>query len=464
MTSGRREGEGPTRRGVLRVLAGGAAVAPLAPVVLAACGSAAGGTGESSLQVSKPVTITAWYPVTTTYAPYLQAQTDRFQQANEKVKVTIEPNGTTDKLQTAIAGGEPPDLQQSNYIPMFMWAQRGALEAVDPYLDKRGKGDFFDWARDGSTIGGKLYEWPWMLNPTGPVINKSIFAEKDATRLLPQQGLKADWTFDQWKQLLVLATTRTGDPQRDVYGTAFLGTNTWYWEMMYLWGNGAEIYDKDEKHVVICSPQAVEGLQMLLDLVQKDRVAAPEPENTDATKAFELFYTKRIAILNGSNSNIGEVDKRLRDGSILPPFECMFMPPPHASGKKPAAFVAIQSFLVFKQDRDRDRTRGAMQLGLQLTDTPAQKEITSIGELPVRKSAGNIYADDLNRSTGFAVIDNGRSLGRFPENGEIRNLWQNAVQAVWKKEKSPKDALDELCRLSEPIMARSQAGQTAPGK
>ena len=135
----------------------------------------------------------------------------------------------------------------------------------------------------------------------------------------------------------------------------------------------------------------------------------------------------------------------------------MFMPPPHAPGKKPAAFVAIQSFLVFKQDKDKDRTTGAMQLGNHLTDTPAQEQIKSIGELPVRKSAGNIYADDINRTTGFAVIENGRSMGRFPENGEIRTLWQTAVQQVWKREKSPKEALDEMCRLSEPIMAKSQA-------
>jgi ABC-type glycerol-3-phosphate transport system substrate-binding protein len=440
-----------TRRGAL----GWLAVAP--PVLVAACSGQGSGGGAAALQVSKPVTITAWYPASGTYVPFLQAQTDAFQQANQKVKVTVEPSGTTDKLQAAIVGGEPPDIQQSNYIPMFMWAQRGALEPIDPYLDKRGKGDFFDWARDGSSIEGKLYEWPWMLNPTGPVINKSLFVEKDLTRLLPQQGTKADWTFDQWKQLLIQGTTRTGDSQRDVYGTAFLGTNTWYWEMMYLWGNGAEIYDKDEKKVVICSQAGVDGLQMLVDLVHKDRVAAPEPENTDATKAFELFYNKRTAILNGSNSNIGEVDKRMKEGSVLAPFQCMFMPPPHAQGKKPAAFVAIQSFLVFKQDRDKDRTHGAMQLGFHLTDTPAQGEIKTIGELPVRKSAGNIYADDINRTTGFAVIENGRSLGRFPENGEIRLLWQNAVQAVWKREKSPKEALDEMCRLSEPIMAKSQA-------
>ena len=434
----------------------GAGIGVALPLLAVACGGA-GGPASAPLQVSKPVTITAWFPVTGNYAPYLQAQTDRFQQANDKVKVRIEPSGTTDKLQASIVGGEPPDLQQSNYIPMFMWAKLGALESVDPYLDKRGKGDFHDWAREGSSIAGKMYEWPWMLNPVGPVINKSLFAEKDATRLLPQQGVKADWTFDQWRELLRVVTTRTGSPERDVYGTAFLGTTTWYTEMMYLWGNGAEIYDKDEAKVVVNSPEGVAGLLMLVDLVHRDRLAAPDPESTDATKGAEMFYNKRTAIMNGSNSNIGEVEKRLREGVILPPFEPMFMPPPHAPGKKPATFVAIQSFLVFKQEKDKDRTHGAMQLGFHLTDTAAQKEIKPIGELPVRKSPGNIYADDPNRTTGFAAIENGRSMGRFPENGEIRVLWQNAVQSVWKREKAPKEALDELVRLSEPIMAKSRA-------
>ena len=141
-----------------------------------------------SLQVSKPVTITAWFPVTGNYAPYLQAQTDLFQQANDKVKVTLEPSGTTDKLQAAIVGGEPPDIQQSNYIPMFIWAQQGALEPIDPYLDQRGKADFHDWAREGSTIDGKMYEWPWMLNPTGPVINSSLFARRTPPTCCPSRA------------------------------------------------------------------------------------------------------------------------------------------------------------------------------------------------------------------------------------------------------------------------------------
>ena len=173
-------------------------------------------------------------------------------------------------------------------------------------------------------------------------------------------------------------------------------------------------------------------------------------------KAAELFYTKKTGMMAGANSNIGEVERR-RIGTILLPHESAFLTPPDAVGKKPASFVAIQSFLVFKQNKDADKTAGAMQLGHFLTDTPAQKAITSIGELPVRKSAGSIYEKDINRTTGFAVIENGRSMGRFPENGEVRVLWQDAVRSVWRREKEPKEALDTMVRLSEPIMAKNAA-------
>jgi ABC-type glycerol-3-phosphate transport system substrate-binding protein len=437
----------------------GAGVTGAAGLMLAACGAPdpGGAQKESSTQVSKPVTITAWFPASGRYADYLQSQVALFHQSQDKVRVTVEPPGGNDKLQASIVAGDPPNLQQSNYIPMFMWQLQDALEPIDQYLDKRGRTDYFDWARDGSIIKGKMYEWPWMLNPTGPVVNKSLLIGKGASNLIPQQGLKADWTLDQWRACLRAVTTQTGDATREVYGTAFMGTTTWYWEMMYLWGNGAEIYNKDETKVVINSPEGVAGLQMLVDIQLRDRLAAPNPEDLDSAKTAELYYNKQTGILGGSNANIGEVERRLKEGTILAPLESAFMPPPHAPGKKPGAFVAIQSFLVFKQSKDADRTLGAMQLGNFLSDTPAQKAIAPIGELPVRKSAGNMYTDDINRTTGFAVIENGRSMGRFPENGEVRVLWRDAIRAVWKREKAPKEALDELTRLAEPILAKNAA-------
>src|SRR5690349_10526581 len=95
----------PSRRWLLAT--GGVGGAAL----LAACG--VGGTAttaEKPVTVSKPVTLTAWFPVSGTngYPEYLQNQVTLFQQSQDKVRVNVEPPGATDKLQAAIVGGTPP--------------------------------------------------------------------------------------------------------------------------------------------------------------------------------------------------------------------------------------------------------------------------------------------------------------------------------------------------------------------
>jgi multiple sugar transport system substrate-binding protein len=451
-------GRRPCTRRALAALPGGAAA-----VVVAACGTTGPGGDVPPAAITAPATIVAWFDTsgsgTTTFAPFHEAQLDVFRKANPKVNVNVEPIGDGNKLQANVVAGTPPDIFRTSYPTMYLYQKQGVLEPIDAYLDKRGKGDFYEWARDISTIGGKMYEWPWMLNPVGPVVNRSLFKEKNADALLPQPGPKADWTFDQWKTAMRAVTSVTGDPDKDTYGTAFAAKTTTgdYYMMMYMWSNGAELFDRDQTRVLANSPEGVTAVQMLADLVARDRLARPEPWNEDTAALRPLYQRKRLAILNGAPSDIADVEAGLKSGSILPPFEPQFMPVPHGPGKKATTFIAVQSFVVFRQPKDLDRTRAAMRLGFQVTDDAAQRAIVPLGQLPVRKSVGNIYPDDVNRTTALATLDNGRDEGRLPEVAEIRTLFNAMAKDVFQGNKSPKDALDEMVRLSAPIMAKSAA-------
>jgi multiple sugar transport system substrate-binding protein len=305
-----------------------------------------------------------------------------------------------------------------------------------------------------------MYEWPWMLNPVGPVVNRSVFKERNADALLPPPGPKADWTFDQWKAAMKAVSSVTGDPDGDTFGTAFAAKTTTgdYYMMMYMWSNGAELFDRDQTKVVANSPEGVAAVQMLADLVVRDRLARPEPWNDDTAALRPIYQRKRLAILNGAPSDIADVDAGLKSGTILPPFEAQFLPVPHGPGHKATTFIAVQSFVVFRQAKAPDRARAAMRLGFQVTDNPAQRAIAPLGQLPVRKSVGNIYPNDVNRTTALATLDNGRDEGRLPEVADIRTLFNAMVKDVFQGNKTPKDALDEMVRLSLPIMARSTAG------
>jgi ABC-type glycerol-3-phosphate transport system substrate-binding protein len=192
-----------------------------------------------------------------------------------------------------------------------------------------------------------------------------------------------------------------------------------------------------------------------VDLVHRDRLAMPEPEKQSSAMHTNEFFAKRLGIMNGSIASVGEAERRLREGSLTRPFEAQFFPVPHAPGKKPAAFVGINGLFVFKQTKDMDRTRAAMRFGFHLTDTPQQKAITAIRSLPVRRSAGNIYPDDPNLTTALATVDNARDLGRFSTNGEVRQLWLKAAQAAFLQQQSPRAAMEEFCRLADPVVARA---------
>jgi hypothetical protein len=48
-------------------------------------------------------------------------------------------------------------------------------------------------------------------------------------------------------------------------------------------------------------------------------------------------------------------------------------------------------------------------------------------------------------------------VGRFAGANDIRALWGPATKAMYTGQRSPSDALNELCRLAEPLMARLRA-------
>jgi hypothetical protein len=72
----------------------------------------------------------------------------------------------------------------------------------------------------------------------------------------------------------------------------------------------------------------------------------------------------------------------------------------------------------------------------------------------VRRSAGNIYPDDVNLTTALATVDNARDLGHFSTNTEVRTLWLKAIQAAFAQQQAPRVAMEEFCRLAEPVVAR----------
>jgi multiple sugar transport system substrate-binding protein len=215
-----------------------------------------------------------------------QAIVDAFHEANPKITVKVDVSDWEpywDKLQTAIAGGDAPDVFAMDG-PLFPdYQTRDVLLDLKPYIDKSGYdlGQLADQAVADFTTPDGQFGLPRDLNVVALYYNKKMF---DAASL-PYP----DDTWD-WAKLVEVAkqlTKRNADGTVSQWGFYTETTDMEnYWSEL-VWQNGGDIISADHKTSLVGSDQAAGGLQFLQDLIWKDKVM-PDAAITDALgDAFE---------------------------------------------------------------------------------------------------------------------------------------------------------------------------------
>lgn len=264
------EGRRASRRRTGAVLAA-AALAP-AGVLAAACGQAPGGEGAAGgagNRTAAPVELAAWTWVSgADKQQQLQVLSDGVSRDAPNVSVKWAFQGPGDgasaleKLLIAMAGGTPPEvsMMQEAWIPQI--GTESTLLVLDPYLkqSKQDVSDYIPAARAYMQFGdGKTRYLPWYFSPVALFYNTTHFAEA---------GIGAPPR--SWEELVAVARKLVrADGDRVVRSGADLGANDWHW-LPLLWGAGGE-FAKDGK-IVQNSPEGVETLQYLADLVTRHRV------------------------------------------------------------------------------------------------------------------------------------------------------------------------------------------------
>ncbi|MBI3971328.1 MAG: sugar ABC transporter substrate-binding protein [Chloroflexi bacterium] len=236
--------------------------------------------------------------------------------------ITVDPidvgeSPFNEKLQVLLAAGTPPDLVSIGYSqdPFGILLRVGALAPLDPLMkrDKLDAADYYPYALEHFRVKGTQWGLPQSTNPT------LMFHNRD---LLTRAGLQpphASWKAPgfTWGDLTTMAqamTTRGEDPAKNVFGTGVAdGIKT---PAVAIWSYGGDLFDKDHTKSTMDSPQAVDGLQMLADLIHKHRVH-PSPEQMKGTNARTMFRTGRIGLL-GWGQALEFVDRVKQDKPAFP--------------------------------------------------------------------------------------------------------------------------------------------------
>jgi len=199
----------------------------------------------------------------------------QFQQQHPGVTVTAEPTWAWDnaKYIAEAVGGDAADVvwTSENYVtPLFT---RGVVQEVDPYLtkDKAFKpADYFDTVLNSYKFRNKQTGLPILWGAYVMYYNKTLF--ESAGRKVPDDT----WTWDTFLDAAKALTRPSNDPAQ----LGQFGFETRFHENVYapwIWNAGGDLFDAAGTKPLFDKPESIEGMQYLIDLLHRQRVAmAPE--------------------------------------------------------------------------------------------------------------------------------------------------------------------------------------------
>lgn len=247
------------------------------------------------------------------------------------------------KITTAVAGGEAPDVSELGTTMTPFYAEMGALLDMGPYVDRWGiRKDLDPGLTESATSEGRLYGVPWYGGARLLMYRKDLFEAAGIK--------KAPATWDEFLADAKLLTKVGKDGKVERYGFAFqggAGRLTW---LPFIWQNGGEIaVKKDGKWVsTLDSPQAVEALRFYTDLLLKHHLAPEASLTWSALNARQAFALGDAAMLIEGPWAIGALKKTNPD--IEKVLGVALLP----GRKQMATFAGGSNFVVFRQSKQKE--------------------------------------------------------------------------------------------------------------
>lgn len=359
------------------------------------------------------------------------------------------------KLTAMIAGNDTPDIGYLNPSQALPWAEEGKLSNINDFLDKDPelkKDDFLDniwynWA-PGKSLGTNT-----ACEAMALIYNEDIF--KAANVELPPSRSEEAWGWEKFVETArTLTLDRNGknalDPAFDdknikQYGVQF--PTNWQAYMPLVHSNGGDYINSDGTKLTLSSPEAVEAIQKLSDLINKYHVS-PSPVQQRSMPAPAVgLQSKQVAMAMVGQWNLLDLkDAKFNFGlGVLPKLKKSVT---LVLGSPTVIFSATkhpnEAWLLYKWLANPESSIDLMRGGLWM---PLLKSWYSKPELIAKWAENNpshpaSYKDAVMRQT----LENGISGPYYYVKGfgEIDAIIAPALEQVWLGTKTAAQALQEI--------------------
>ncbi|WP_082533252.1 sugar ABC transporter substrate-binding protein [Devosia sp. Root413D1] len=231
--------------------------------------------------------------------PPFEEIVSKYQAAHPDVKIEIQHapwSGYFTRLDSQLAAGAGPDVFFITNVPSY--ASRGALAPLDDLI-KASNFPIDQYVPSSlltHSFEGKLYSIPRDSAPS------ALYYNSDAFDAVGVAYPNADWKWADLRDAAIkLTTTEGGRITR--YGLA-LESNDW---ATWVQQNGGKVFDDPLKPTtfLLAEPAAVEAIQYIGDLINKDKVTPNFLEAEQAGGTAQLFSSGQAAMVITNPSRLG---------------------------------------------------------------------------------------------------------------------------------------------------------------
>lgn len=279
------------------------------------------------------------------------------------------------KLMAAVAAGGPPDIAQCYEAWSANLIDNGSIVPFTELLrgpnglSEASEKDIYPLFLEGGSRDGALWSFPFNKSVRCLYYNKELFREA---------GLDPDRPPVSWKEYRDYARRLTvdtdGDGKADRFGLASQITASMFENLLVQ--NGGSLLDPAEERAAFDSPEGIEALEFMTNLLVRDGSAL-------LSQGFEYqneFLAGKVAMIEGSSVSLAFIEGKYA-------FELGIAPLP--AGYRDTQLVAGTDVVVFAGGSPEQRQR-AWRFIKWFTDTPqTARWAAETGYLPVRASAMN---------------------------------------------------------------------------
>jgi ABC-type glycerol-3-phosphate transport system substrate-binding protein len=343
------------------------------------------------------------------------------------------------KIQTMIASGEAPDVFQMAIEGFQIFYRANLLEPFDPFFEKYPEqrpvlNGQHPKLLSPFRIDGKLYGLSFGWNNVVIHINLNILRE--AGLEMPP----ANWNLDSFLEYARKMTFTRPDGSK-TYGVSV--PNSYFTLDTWLFNNNASILNDNWTKATINSPEAVEILQYLQDLIYKYEVA-PRPPYDEAN----LFLADQIGMYSA-----GRWPQRSYTASGFDAVDVQQLP----TNKTPVAIYGSGIYPILKSSKNKD---AAFLLACKMASEASQAAILEDDSI----ASVTAVMDTMVRTARFpkntalfrTQADIARAVESPPDYADIEGAVSRALSKIYANEMSAKAALDICAQEIDSILANSR--------